>query len=59
MGPSVVPLILSRLESEGSEPDHWFWALRALTGANPVTENECGDIAKMARAWIDWGKIRA
>ena len=33
MGWPVVPLIL---ESLVREPDHWFWALHALTGAEPV-----------------------
>ena len=33
MGPAVVPLILSELEKE---PDLWFWALEAITDANPV-----------------------
>ena len=28
MGPAVVPLILAELERE---PDHWFWALEAIT----------------------------
>ncbi len=56
MGPAAIPLILARLESEGDEPDHWFWALRALTGANPVTVEDRGDIVKMARAWIEWGR---
>lgn len=29
MGQPVVPLILRDLERK---PDHWFWALRAITG---------------------------
>jgi len=33
LGPRVVPLILARLEKK---PDHWFWALHAITGAEPV-----------------------
>lgn len=56
MGPIAIPLILSQLEAEGDEPDHWFWALRALTGANPVTSDQRGDIVRMSQAWIDWGK---
>ena len=53
MGPSVVPLILQELEKE---PDHWFWALEAITGENPVTPIEAGDIEASAKAWIRWGK---
>ena len=37
MGPAVVPLILSELQKE---PDHWFWALEAITDENPVSESD-------------------
>lgn len=33
MGEAAVPLILRDLEHQ---PDHWFWALREITQANPV-----------------------
>jgi hypothetical protein len=56
MGPVAVPLILAELESEGNEPDHWFWALRAITNVDPVPEQDRGDIVKMATAWLDWGR---
>lgn len=56
MGPVVVPLILAELESEGNEPDHWFWALRSITNLDPVPEESRGNIAKMAAAWLDWGR---
>ena len=53
MGPQVIPLILSELEKD---PDHWFWALEAITGENPVAKNEAGDMEASAEAWIRWGK---
>ena len=53
MGPAVVPLILSELEKE---PDHWFWALEAITDENPVAESDAGDIEASAREWIQWGR---
>ena len=53
MGPQVIPLILSELEKD---PDHWFWALEAITGENPVTKKEAGDMEASAQAWILWGK---
>jgi len=56
MGPSVVPLILRQLESEGDDPDHWFWALRYLTSADPVPADARGDMKRMAAAWITWGR---
>jgi len=53
MGPAVVPLILAELERR---TDHWFWALEAITGENPVPEEAAGNVGEMARAWIDWGR---
>jgi len=53
MGAEAVPFILNELKRE---PDHWFWALQAITGANPIPPNAQGDIAKMATAWVKWGK---
>ncbi len=53
MGQPVVPLILRDLDRE---PDHWFWALQAITGANPVKPEQRGRIEQMAEAWIQWGR---
>jgi hypothetical protein len=54
MGPGAIPLILSKLESEGDDPDHWFWALQVLTRANPVSEEDEGNLLNMRRAWFTW-----
>lgn len=53
MGQPVVPLILRELERD---PDHWFWALQAITGANPVPAEDCGNLDQMAAAWVQWGR---
>lgn len=53
MGPSVVPLIMDELKEE---PDHWFWALKAVTGADPVEPDEAGDVEAMSARWLVWGK---
>jgi hypothetical protein len=53
MGQPVVPLILRELERE---PDHWFWALQAITGENPVQPAQRGILDEMAAAWLEWGK---
>jgi hypothetical protein len=53
MGPAVVPLLLRELERE---PDHWFRALHALTGADPVPVASRGKIREMASAWLQWGR---
>jgi hypothetical protein len=55
MGPSVIPQILCQLEAEGDEPDMWFVALRLLADADPVAEEDRGDMRAMARAWLRWG----
>ena len=53
MGPDVVPLILRELEKE---IDHWFWALEAITSANPVAQKDAGNMKASAAAWLEWGK---
>jgi len=54
-GKDAVPFLLREL---AREPDHWFWALTAITGENPVPEQAAGDLQAMARAWIAWGTAR-
>jgi hypothetical protein len=46
------------MEVEGDEPDMWFWALRALTNADPISEDDRGDIVKMAQTWLAWSQGR-
>ena len=53
IGTPAIPLILREL---AREPDHWFWALRAITGVNPVPPDSRGDVAAMTAAWLVWGK---
>lgn len=53
MGPAAVPLLLHELEER---PDHWFWALSAITGADPVLPEQRGQVRMMADAWLRWAK---
>src|SRR5258707_10043848 len=53
MGQEAIPLLLSELERE---PDHWFRALYAITGVNPVPAASRGKVREMADAWILWGR---
>ncbi len=53
MGPAVIPLLLRELEIK---PNHWFEALRAITGANPIQPEQRGRIKQMAQAWLNWGR---
>jgi hypothetical protein len=53
LGPAVLPFLLRELERE---PDHWFWALKAITGADPVPASSRGKMREMARLWLEWGR---
>ena len=55
MGTTAVPLILAELQREA---DHWFWALEAITGENPVPAETAGDVHAAADAWLHWGRQR-
>ena len=55
MGPTAVPFILHELQRS---PDHWFWALRAITRENPVPEEIRGNMREMAATWLAWGEAR-
>ena len=53
MGPAAIPLILLSMRRE---LNHWFWALSAITGENPVPIEHRGKIKQMTEAWMNWGK---
>jgi hypothetical protein len=53
MGKDALPLLVEELRLE---PDHWFWALQAITGVNPVPAQDRGDVAKMTQAWLAWAE---
>ena len=53
MGREALPLILQELERT---PNHWFWALRAITGESPVPPDQFGKVEEMANAWLHWGR---
>ena len=51
MGPEAVPLLLRELEAR---PDHWLWALNAITGEDPARPED--NFRSAVEAWIKWGK---
>jgi len=53
LGDRAVPLLLSEL---AKLPDHWFIALKEITGVDPVPTDDRGHIGKMAKAWLSWGR---
>ena len=54
MGPTA-SLILRELELR---PAHWFWALSAITGEDPVNPEDAGRLRRMTDAWLEWGRER-
>ncbi len=55
MGKQAIPFILLELKKS---PRLWFWALKSITGDNPVPEEDIGNIPKMTTHWLNWGRDR-
>ena len=55
LGRDALPLILRRLSTE---PNHWFWALRAISGEDPVPADDVGNFDAMRKAWLQWARDR-
>lgn len=53
LGHRILPLVLS---SYSRELDHWYLALRPLTGVDPVPESDLGDLDRMREAWLAWAR---
>ena len=53
MGQPAVPLILERMRAERG---HWFEALEQITGEDPVSPADYGNIAVMQNSWLQWGE---
>ncbi|MDF1811211.1 MAG: hypothetical protein P1V20_03325 [Verrucomicrobiales bacterium] len=53
MGRDALPLILRELQAD---PHHWFWALRSISGEDPVPQDARGDMNAMTKSWLDWGR---
>jgi len=53
IGSPAIPFILNDLEKE---PDHWFWALKEITGQDPVKPDNMGNILGMTEDWLCWGR---
>jgi hypothetical protein len=53
MGKEALPFIFRAMEQN---PDWFFWALRAITGENPVRTEHRGRLKEMTIDWIEWAK---
>lgn len=51
IGPRALPLIFAEIKLE---PDWWFWALRSITGTDPVSAANRGKLNAMTNAWLEW-----
>jgi hypothetical protein len=49
MGERAVPLLIKEMNQR---PDQWDWALRAITGTDPVPRESWGKLKEIAAAWI-------
>lgn len=53
LGRQAIPLLLAELEVR---PDHWFPALRSITGEGPADPDD--DFDQAVQAWLRWGRER-
>jgi len=53
MGWVAVPMILRELRRK---PDHWLWALHAITGEELAGQAET--LSAAAETWVRWGRER-
>lgn len=53
MGESALPYLLTEM---ATAPDHWGWALRAITGEDPVPPEDAGQLDRVAKHWLEWAR---
>ena len=53
LGAPVLPLLLADLRDRGGD---WFWALKAISGSDPVPVENRGRWDEMRDAWLAWGR---
>lgn len=54
MGQIGLPFIFRELERNA---DHWYWALKCITGEDPSLPEDSGNLLRMREAWLNWGRI--
>jgi hypothetical protein len=52
LGEAALPLILRELDQR---PAQWTWALRSISGEDPVAPEDRGSLRKEREAWLAWG----
>ena len=52
LGPAALPSLFHDIER--TEDGHLSKALTAITGAHPVSDEDRGNVRKVAEAWLRW-----
>jgi hypothetical protein len=50
------PVMLLLLQDLAADSPHWFEALQAISGVNPVPREHWGNISAMRADWLEWGR---
>ena len=53
LGETVLPYLIRDVEAGAA---HWFWALKAITGIDPVDPEHRGNRKSMASDWLRWAR---
>lgn len=53
LGSKTIPWIIRELKKTN---DHWFYALKKISGENPINPDHYGIIPKMKEDWIEWAQ---
>lgn len=53
LGSKTIPWIIRELKKTN---DHWFYALKKISGENPIKPDHYGVITKMKEDWIEWAQ---
>ncbi|MFM9909955.1 MAG: hypothetical protein ACKVOW_11425 [Chitinophagaceae bacterium] len=53
LGQEVLPFIINDFKANDN---HWFYALEAITGQNPINDNHKGIVPLMKADWLKWAK---
>ncbi|OFX20734.1 MAG: hypothetical protein A2033_03340 [Bacteroidetes bacterium GWA2_31_9] len=53
MGEKAIPFLIKKLDET---PTMWFWALEEISGDNPVSVSDKGNIPLMVSLWKKWAK---
>ena len=51
MGKTAIPFIIRDMLENNN---HWFWALKSITGEDPVPPSKRGKIKEMTIEWKKW-----